>query len=63
MNGRPSQCFLFHSCGRKVENATFDCVLNKENTLEVHPFVENDEDCEMLCQQVTFLENLKNQFS
>lgn len=53
MNGRPSQCFLFKSCGRKVENATFDCALNKENTLEIKPFVEDEDECEALCQAVS----------
>ena len=52
MNGRPSQCYLFKTCGRKVENATFDCALNKENTLEVHPFIDTEEECEIQCQEV-----------
>ena len=52
MNGRPSQCYLFKTCGRKVENATFDCTLNKENTLEVHPFIDTEEECESHCQEV-----------
>ena len=51
-NGRPSQCYLFKSCGRKVENATFDCALNKENTIEVHPFIESENECEVHCQEV-----------
>ena len=52
MSGRPSQCFLFQSCGRKVENATFDCLLNRENTLGVEPFVASEEECQVLCQKV-----------
>ena len=53
MNNRPSQCFLFKTCGRKVENATFDCVLNKENTLEVEAFVDSETTCESICQKVS----------
>ena len=56
MNGRPSQCYLFKSCGRKVENATFDCMLNKENTLEVHPFVDTESECEIHCQEVRYFQ-------
>ena len=56
MNGRPSQCYLFKSCGRKVENATFDCMLNKENTLEVHPFVDTESECEIHCQEVSYFQ-------
>ena len=56
MNGRPSQCYLFKSCGRKVENATFDCMLNKENTLEVHPFVDTESECETHCQEVRYFQ-------
>ena len=52
MNNRPSQCFLFKTCGRKVENATFDCVLNQENTLEVEAFVDSATTCETICQKV-----------
>ena len=50
---KPSQCFLFRSCGRSVERASADCVLNEENTIEVKPFVKSDGDCKSLCQQVT----------
>ena len=53
MSGRPSQCFLFQSCGRRVENATFDCLLNRENTLGVEPFVASEEECQVLCQKVS----------
>ena len=53
MPGKPSQCFMFKSCGRNVENATFDCALSKENTLQVHPFVESNDDCQILCQDVS----------
>ena len=59
MSGRPSQCFLFQSCGRRVENATFDCLLNRENTLGVEPFVATEEECQVLCQKVSKLTNLK----
>ena len=52
MAGKPSQCFLFKTCGRNVENATFDCALSKENTLEIRPFVETDQSCQVLCQEV-----------
>ena len=58
MNNRPSQCFLFKTCGRKVENATFDCVLNKENTLEVKAFIDSEDKCENLCQKVTFYQKM-----
>ena len=59
MSGRPSQCFLFQSCGRRVENATFDCLLNRENTLGVEPFVASEEECQVLCQKVSNKTNLK----
>ena len=49
----PSQCYLFKSCGRKVETAAFDCSINAENTLEVKPFIKSEEECEMKCQEVT----------
>ena len=48
----PSQCYLFKSCGRKVETAAFDCSINAENTLEVKPFIKSEEECEMKCQEV-----------
>ena len=48
----PSQCYLFKSCGRKVETATFDCSINAENTLEVKPFIISEQECEMKCQEV-----------
>eukprot|EP00095_Tigriopus_kingsejongensis_P003413 maker-scaffold1126_size61158-snap-gene-0.10 protein:Tk03413 transcript:maker-scaffold1126_size61158-snap-gene-0.10-mRNA-1 annotation:"microneme protein " len=48
---RPSQCFLFKSCGRKVEDASPDCMLNKENTVEVKPFIKSHEKCKQLCQE------------
>ena len=49
----PSQCYLFKSCGRKVETAAFDCSINAENTLEVKPFTKSEEECEMKCQEVS----------
>ena len=51
--GRPSQCYLFKTCGRNVVSATYDCQLNKENTIEVKPFVQSDGECKLLCQQVS----------
>ena len=51
----PSQCYLFKTCGRKVETATFDCSINSENTLEVKPFTNSEQDCEMQCQEVSTL--------
>ncbi len=48
---KPSQCFLFKSCGRNVERASPDCILNEENTIEVKPFVKSEGDCKTLCQQ------------
>ena len=62
MNNRPSQCFLFKTCGRKVENATFDCVLNQENTLEVEAFVDSATTCETICQKVFFFIFLQEAF-
>ncbi|TRY74923.1 hypothetical protein TCAL_07513 [Tigriopus californicus] len=47
---RPSQCFLFKSCGRQVEDASPDCMLNKENTVEVKPFIKSHGECKQLCQ-------------
>ena len=53
-NGKwPSQCYLFKTCGRKVETATFDCSINAENTIEVKPFIKSEADCETQCQEVT----------
>ena len=53
-NGKwPSQCYLFKSCGRKVETAAFDCSINAENTLEVKPFIISEQECETKCQEVT----------
>ena len=49
---KPSQCFMFRTCGREVVKATPDCALTRENTVEVKPFVKSEKECKLKCQKV-----------
>ncbi|XP_040571187.1 uncharacterized protein [Lepeophtheirus salmonis] len=51
LDQKPSQCYLFNTCGRHVESATSNCQLSRENTIDVRPFVPTESQCQIRCQQ------------
>ena len=45
----PSQCFLYEKCTRSVVKATEHCPLDKNNVIELLPFVKTEDECSMTC--------------
>eukprot|EP00096_Caligus_rogercresseyi_P005548 TRINITY_DN2131_c0_g1_i2.p1 TRINITY_DN2131_c0_g1~~TRINITY_DN2131_c0_g1_i2.p1 ORF type:complete len:555 (+),score=117.14 TRINITY_DN2131_c0_g1_i2:130-1794(+) len=51
LDSKPSQCYLFSTCGRHVESASSDCQISRENTIDVVPFVQVESECQIRCQE------------
>ena len=50
-DGKPPQCFFYQTCGRSVYVAPPECIMSRENSIAIKPFISSEEECQSLCQK------------
>ena len=50
-DGKPPQCFFYQTCGRSVYVAPPECIMSRENSIAIQPFISSEEECQSLCQK------------
>ena len=50
-DGKPPQCFFYQTCGRSVYVAPPECIMSRENSIAIKPFISSEKECQSLCQK------------